>query len=99
MSVGQLIKVNTGEVFALGLEPVSIGRHGSNDIILADQQVSRHHAEIAAPTGPISTAGGSKSRASSALAIRSAWDGPLFGWTCPPVSPGRTPWWSDCRSL
>jgi len=51
MSVGQLIKVNTGEVFALGLEPVSIGRHGSNDIILADQQVSRHHAEIAMQGG------------------------------------------------
>ena len=51
MSVGQLIKVDSGEVFALGLEPVSIGRHGSNDIILADQQVSRHHAEIAMQGG------------------------------------------------
>jgi len=47
MSIGQLVKLDSGEVYALGFEPMTIGRHGSNGIILADQQVSRHHAEIA----------------------------------------------------
>jgi pSer/pThr/pTyr-binding forkhead associated (FHA) protein len=46
MNMGQLVEQGTGEVFPLGFEPVSIGRHADNDIILADPQVSRHHAEI-----------------------------------------------------
>jgi pSer/pThr/pTyr-binding forkhead associated (FHA) protein len=46
MDIGQLVEQGTGEIFALGFEPVSIGRHGDNDIILPDPQVSRHHAEI-----------------------------------------------------
>jgi pSer/pThr/pTyr-binding forkhead associated (FHA) protein len=46
MNMGQLVEQGTGEVSPLGFEPVSIGRHEDNDIILADPQVSRHHAEI-----------------------------------------------------
>jgi pSer/pThr/pTyr-binding forkhead associated (FHA) protein len=46
MNMGQLVEQDTGEVFPLGFEPVSIGRHEDNDIILADPQASRHHAEI-----------------------------------------------------
>ena len=46
MNMGQLVEQGSGEVYALGFEPVSIGRHGDNEIILADPQVSRHHAEI-----------------------------------------------------
>jgi pSer/pThr/pTyr-binding forkhead associated (FHA) protein len=46
MNMGQLVEQDTGEVYPLGFEPVSIGRHGDNEIILPDPQVSRHHAEI-----------------------------------------------------
>ena len=46
MDMGQLVEQGTKEVFPLGFEPVSIGRHGDNEIILPDPQVSRHHAEI-----------------------------------------------------
>jgi len=46
MDMGQLVEQGTGEAFALGFEPVSIGRHADNQIILPDPQVSRHHAEI-----------------------------------------------------
>jgi hypothetical protein len=46
MNMGQLVELGTGESFELGFEPVSIGRHGDNTIILPDEQVSRHHAEI-----------------------------------------------------
>jgi hypothetical protein len=46
MNMGQLVEQGTEEVFPLGFEPTSIGRHGDNQIILPDGQVSRHHAEI-----------------------------------------------------
>ena len=46
MNMGQLVEQDTGEIHALGFEPLSIGRHGDNGIILPDPQVSRHHAEI-----------------------------------------------------
>ena len=46
MNMGQLVEQGSGEVFPLGFEPVSIGRHADNEIILADPLVSRHHAEI-----------------------------------------------------
>ncbi len=46
MDMGQLVELGTAESFALGFEPVSIGRHSDNTIILPDVQVSRHHAEI-----------------------------------------------------
>ena len=45
-SIGRLVKLGTGETFPLGFEPVTIGRQEDNSIILADQQVSRHHAEV-----------------------------------------------------
>jgi hypothetical protein len=46
MEMGQLVEQGTGETFPLGFEPVSIGRHGDNEVILPDPQASRHHAEI-----------------------------------------------------
>jgi pSer/pThr/pTyr-binding forkhead associated (FHA) protein len=46
MNMGQLVEQGTEEVFPLGFEPASIGRHSDNEIILPDGQVSRHHAEI-----------------------------------------------------
>jgi hypothetical protein len=46
MNMGQLVEQGTGELYPLGFEPVSIGRHEDNEIILPDVQVSRHHAEI-----------------------------------------------------
>ena len=51
MNMGQLIEQGTGEVFPLGFEPAGIGRHGDNEIILPDNQVSRHHAEIVMQAG------------------------------------------------
>jgi pSer/pThr/pTyr-binding forkhead associated (FHA) protein len=46
MSIGKLVEQSSGQVFPLGFEVVTIGRHGDNAIILADPQASRHHAEI-----------------------------------------------------
>ena len=46
MNMGQLVEQGTEEAFPLGFEPTSIGRHGDNEIVLPDGQVSRHHAEI-----------------------------------------------------
>jgi len=46
MNLGQLVEQGTEKAFPLGFEPTSIGRHGDNEIILPDGQVSRHHAEI-----------------------------------------------------
>jgi pSer/pThr/pTyr-binding forkhead associated (FHA) protein len=46
MNMGQLVEQGTEEVFPLGFEPTSIGRHADNQIVLPDPQVSRHHAEI-----------------------------------------------------
>lgn len=46
MNMGQLVEQGTEEVYPLGFKPTSIGRHGDNEIILPDGQVSRHHAEI-----------------------------------------------------
>jgi hypothetical protein len=47
MSMGQLVEPDSGHTFSLGFEPVSIGRHDDNTIVLPDPEVSRHHAEIA----------------------------------------------------
>lgn len=46
MSIGKLVELNSGRTFPLGYEVITIGRHGDNDIILTDPQVSRHHAEV-----------------------------------------------------
>ncbi len=46
MSVGQLVDQNTGQVFPLDLDTVTLGRHVDNTIVLADSKVSRFHAEI-----------------------------------------------------
>ena len=51
MSVGQLVEWGTGEVFPLCPEPVTLGRQEDNSIVLADAQVSRHHAEITVQAG------------------------------------------------
>jgi pSer/pThr/pTyr-binding forkhead associated (FHA) protein len=51
MSTGQLVEQRTGQVFALGFEPVTIGRHEESYVVLADPQASRHHAEIAMQGG------------------------------------------------
>ena len=51
MRMGQLVEQGSGHTFALGFEPVSIGRHDDNTIVLADPEVSRHHAEIAMQGG------------------------------------------------
>jgi pSer/pThr/pTyr-binding forkhead associated (FHA) protein len=51
MNTGQLVEQATDQVFALGFEPVTIGRHEESDIVLADPQASRHHAEIAMQGG------------------------------------------------
>jgi pSer/pThr/pTyr-binding forkhead associated (FHA) protein len=42
----ELIVQHTGQVFPIGLEVVTIGRQEDNVIILADPQVSAHHATI-----------------------------------------------------
>jgi hypothetical protein len=41
-----LIIRHTGQVFALGKDPITIGRTSDNDIILSDPEVSRKHATI-----------------------------------------------------
>jgi hypothetical protein len=41
-----LVIRHTGQVFSLGQAPVTIGRLSDNTIVLADPQVSRHHATI-----------------------------------------------------
>jgi pSer/pThr/pTyr-binding forkhead associated (FHA) protein len=51
MNTGQLVEQATGQVFVLGFEPVTIGRHEENHVVLADPQASRHHAEIAMQGG------------------------------------------------
>lgn len=51
MSIGKLVERSSGQVFPLGFEVMTIGRHEDNDIILADPQVSRHHAEISMQGG------------------------------------------------
>jgi pSer/pThr/pTyr-binding forkhead associated (FHA) protein len=48
---GQLVDRDTRQVYPLGFEPMSIGRAPENRIILADPQVSRHHAEVAMQGG------------------------------------------------
>jgi pSer/pThr/pTyr-binding forkhead associated (FHA) protein len=47
MSTGQLIEQDTGQVFPLESDLVTIGRDADNTVILSDPQASRHHAKIA----------------------------------------------------
>jgi hypothetical protein len=47
MSLGQLVNQQTGQIFLLGYEPLTIGRHPESDIVVPDLQVSRTHAEVA----------------------------------------------------
>jgi len=42
----ELIVEHTGQVFPIGLEAVTIGGQEDNVIILADPQVSAHHASV-----------------------------------------------------
>jgi hypothetical protein len=51
MRMGQLVEPDSGHTFSLGFEPVSMGRHDDNTIVLPDPEVSRHHAEIALQGG------------------------------------------------
>jgi hypothetical protein len=46
MTLGKLVEQETGEWFPLGNDVITIGRYSENDIVLADPQASRHHAEI-----------------------------------------------------
>ena len=46
MSVGQLVELSTGQIYLLGFEPMTLGRHQDGDVVLSDPQVSRQHAEI-----------------------------------------------------
>ncbi len=46
MSVGQLVDQNSGQVFPLDLDTITLGRHVDNTIVLSDSKVSRFHAEI-----------------------------------------------------
>mgnify|MGYP001039926115 CR=1 FL=1 len=46
MSLGKLVEQESGQVFPLGFEVVTIGRHEDNIVVLPDPNVSRHHAEI-----------------------------------------------------
>ncbi|MBN1660725.1 MAG: FHA domain-containing protein [Anaerolineae bacterium] len=46
MTFGKLVEQETGEWFPLGNDVITIGRYSENDIVLADPQASRHHAEI-----------------------------------------------------
>ncbi|MGD9145477.1 MAG: CARDB domain-containing protein [Anaerolineae bacterium] len=43
----ELIIQHTGQIFSLGAEPITIGNQQDNVIVLADPQVSPHHAVIA----------------------------------------------------
>jgi hypothetical protein len=47
LSSPQLIIEHTGQVFPLGMDVVTIGRADDNAIVLADPEVSAHHARIA----------------------------------------------------
>jgi hypothetical protein len=51
MSMGQLVDLVTGRVYPLGYDPLTIGRHEDNNVVLPDPLVSRHHAEIAMQGG------------------------------------------------
>jgi hypothetical protein len=51
MSMAQLVEQVTGQVYPLGYEPVTIGRHEDNAVVLPDPLASRHHAEIAMQAG------------------------------------------------
>jgi pSer/pThr/pTyr-binding forkhead associated (FHA) protein len=51
MSVGRLVEQASGQICTLGYEPVTIGRHEDNTIVLPDPLVSRHHTEIAMQGG------------------------------------------------
>ena len=51
MSMAQLVEQVTGQVYPLGYEPVTIGRHEDNAVVLPDPLASRHHAEIAMQGG------------------------------------------------
>ena len=46
VSSPSLVIRHTGQVFALTQAPVTIGRLSDNTIVLADPQVSRHHANV-----------------------------------------------------
>lgn len=46
LSSPQLIIEHTGQVFPLGMDVVTIGRADDNSIVLADPEVSAHHARI-----------------------------------------------------
>ena len=46
LSSPQLIIEHTGQVFPLGVDVVTIGRADDNSIVLADPEVSAHHARI-----------------------------------------------------
>ncbi|MDD3826592.1 MAG: FHA domain-containing protein [Anaerolineae bacterium] len=51
MSLGKLVEQESGQVFPLGFEVVTIGRHEDNTVVVPDPNVSRHHAEIAVHGG------------------------------------------------
>jgi len=46
MSLGKLIEQESGQMFPLGFDVVTIGRHEDNSVVLPDPDISRHHAEI-----------------------------------------------------
>ncbi|MCL7452455.1 MAG: FHA domain-containing protein [Anaerolineae bacterium] len=46
MSAGKLVEQASGQVYPLGFEVVTIGRHPDNTVVVPDPQASRHHAEI-----------------------------------------------------
>ncbi len=46
MGLGKLVEQESGDIFPLGYEVVTIGRHEDNTVVLPDPNVSRHHAEI-----------------------------------------------------
>ena len=105
MNMGQLVEQGTEEVFPLGFEPTSIGRHGDNEIILPDGQVSRHHAEIVMQGGrwlvaDLGSANGTYVNGErltprcSPTAILFAWVRPSSGSRLPGPLPHRTRWWN-----